>query len=450
MLGKLNSLKFQILFVSFVVAVVGLLSSYFVSRAIEAKSVKTESVKSMKVLAGVAAESVSATKDFTQLMTLKALNPDVNFVVFQNGKKVFASISNTSKNDTVSTSATVKSVTVVASTALQGVSAVSAEVTAVSATLVLLILAAGFAMSSLLTKALKEPINDAVIAAERIAAGDLSARMSFEGPDELAKFAQAFDYMAERLEESDASQRRFLSDLAHEIATPLNAVSGFAVALTDGTITESESQLEAAWIIKAETERLHNLLQDMRNLDALDLYSDGQHMAIDVETFLGDFSKRFAPQLRQKSISVTIQSSKAKVVVDRKLLGMVIENFLTNAIRYVDPGGAIVLHATEHGHQDLAIGVKDNGIGISADHIHHIFDRLYRVDEARTRESGGSGLGLAIAHSAALSLGGRIEVTSSQGNGSDFVLILPRKPRIRTNRRVAGRITPPTTLPSPN
>lgn len=434
MLSRINSIRTKVITVAFIVAVLGLLTSYFVAGAIEHSVAKNEAVRNLSVLARAAIEISKSSSGADELAMMIKANPSVGFLVEKNGQKYFDGSLPPKMEDTVYVTVHEGGYTVTTSTVLVSVSSVSAEITLVSGVLALAILLTGFLASSLFSRSLAGPIADAIGAAEMIADGDLSARMSMDGPDELFRLAKSFNMMAQRLEESDAAQRRFLSDLAHEIATPLNAISGFALALGDGTISSPEESKEASWIIHNETTRLQQLLQDLRNLDVLDLTYTSHREVLRLNTFLNQMAMRFAPETRTKSITVDVSAGKIEMFVDQRLLEMVMQNFFTNAIRYVNEGGRIKLYAQETGHAMVRLGVQDNGMGISVEHLNHIFDRLYRVDEARNRASGGSGLGLAIAKRAALSLGGHIEVGSEYGKGSDFALIIPKSQPGMTGR----------------
>lgn len=316
----------------------------------------------------------------------------------------------------------------------------SFQVTAASGVLILLIIVSGFSMATVLARRLRRQVDEVVTAAEKIATGDYTARIDPSGPEEIAKLAVAFDHMAQHLEESDESKRRFLSDLAHEIATPLNSISGFAIALSDGTITDESDQEQISEIIHSETERIRGLLDDLRNLEVLDLSYPSSKVNVALKEYASNLILRFSPQAKARSVTVKSEVGRSVAEADRRLLDMVVQNFLSNAIRYVDVGGEVTIYAKELPHHEVAIGVKDNGIGIAPDELSRIFDRLYRVDAARNRVSGGSGLGLSIAQKAAHNLDGRIEVTSSVGKGSDFRLIVRRgtSPLRRTSRQPAA------------
>src|SRR5581483_4207222 len=150
------------------------------------------------------------------------------------------------------------------------------DLTLITAGVLALVMAAAVATATLVTRAVRAPVERAIAAAERVSHGELGARMGAAGPEELVKRGRAFDAMAARLERADHDQRQFLADVAHEIATPVNTVSGFALALADGAAQNAEQRAEAKALIENQTERLGNLLADLRELTRLDL-AEGAH-----------------------------------------------------------------------------------------------------------------------------------------------------------------------------
>lgn len=295
----------------------------------------------------------------------------------------------------------------------------------------LVIVAAALA-ATLLTRAVEAPVQRAVEVADRIAGGDLSARMGSSGPDELQHLGRAFDGMAERLEAADLDQRRFLADLGHEIATPVNTISGFGLALADGSLSSEAELQEAAHVLKRETERLRGLLDDLRRLTRLDL-AEQVHMApVEIPTACAEIAARFMPEARAKDVRLEVgRGAPFSVVLDRRLLEMALGNLVSNAIRYTPEGGRVHIRARQQGGRGV-VAVKDSGVGISPQHQRRIFDRFYRVDQARARGTGGSGLGLSIALRAAGAMGGRIELESAPGKGSEFRLSIPLGAGVRT------------------
>ncbi len=430
MLKRLGSIRNLILLATLAVAVVGLVLSYFLATVIEQHAEITRSDQKMTFLVSDIKATLKQKNPEHDLSAIAQANEESYGIIVRRYSKVFfVSSPNLPSGREISVTSQQGPYAITVYTMLGSLSSVSTEITVVSTVLALLIILAGLLTGSLLTRSLRGPIDEVVDAAEKIASGDLSARISPEGPEEILKLARAFDFMAQHLEESEETKRRFLSDLAHEIATPLNSISGFALALSDGTISDSKERDEVVAIIEMETKRVRSLLEDLRNLDTLDMLYRKTTEEINVRAYLEELALRLKPQASEKRAVIKVEgSSKVTITTDKHLLDMVMQNFLTNAIRYIgSKEGVILLYGLERSHSEIVIGVKDNGIGIASEHLSLIFDRLYRVDSGRDRSSGGSGLGLSLAQRAALNLGGKIEVTSKVGEGSEFRLVLPKE-----------------------
>jgi two-component system sensor histidine kinase BaeS len=263
-----------------------------------------------------------------------------------------------------------------------------------------------------------------VAAADRVAAGDLEARIGTAGTDEFVRLANAFDSMAARLDSADHDQRQFLADVAHEIATPVNAISGLGAALADGTLATQEERADAAGLIEANTKRLESLLEDLRRLTRLDLAEPVAREEIDIADLCRSVRARFAPAAVEAGLDLSARPAHQHITADRRLLETVLDNFVSNAIRYTPPGGSVNIQATRRG-RAVVLSVADTGMGIDPEDVERIFDRFFRVDQARDRASGGSGLGLALAKRAAQAMDARLEVSSEPGRGSEFRIVLP-------------------------
>ncbi len=377
--------------------------------------------------------------DQSLLSAIDAGLGDDGVVVSERGAPVF-SVPYSGNASTVSESVETPTGKVTVTAAIENTSGLSLELTAISGGLLLLVAVGGIAVIEAVSRGVRRPIARAVAAADRVATGDFSARIGQTGTAEFGRLAQSFDSMAARLADSDRRERHFLADLAHEVATPLSIITGFAVSLADGTVTKPGEQREAAELIAAETDRLGSLLDDLRQLTGLDWNQSVHPQEVDLAELCHDLVARFRPTARQDGISLAVQASPLVMTTDRRLVDTVAVNLLTNALRYTPRGGqvSVILRATTH---DVVIAVRDTGIGISAEDKQRVFDRLYRVDEARDRVSGGSGLGLAIARRAALALNGRLELDSAVGEGSEFRLVLPR------NSHRPGPAAPPPEAP---
>jgi signal transduction histidine kinase len=304
-----------------------------------------------------------------------------------------------------------------------------------AAPILLVVISAGSGVIYL-SRALRRRVGQATRAADRVADGDFAARMGLEGQGEFGPLARAFDGMAARLDDADRNQRQFLGDLAHEIATPVTAISASALALADGVASTAGDRRRAAEHVATETQRLQALLSDLRRLTRLDIAQAVSNEKLSVDEICHALVNRFLPVANAAGVQLSVEGRRVTALGDRRLIDMIIGNFISNAIRYTPAGGRVAVDYRRHRH-DVHIDVRDDGIGIPPEHLDRIFDRFYRIDEARLRSTGGSGLGLSIAMRAARELSGRIEVHSEPGTGSTFRLIFPvNDARMRSRRTV--------------
>ncbi len=298
------------------------------------------------------------------------------------------------------------------------------DLTLITAGVLALVIVAAIIAATLVTRAVRAPVQRAIDAAERVSQGDLSARMGTSGPEELVKLGSAFDEMAARLEQADYDQRQFLADVAHEIATPVNAVAGFALALADGAAQGERERREAKNVIEAQAGRLRDLLSDLRELTQLDLAEGVRVRPVSLGPFGERLAASFRPGAREANVDLRHAADDCDVLTDARLLEMIASNLLSNAIRYTPSGGSVQFELLRRGNE-LVLRVRDTGVGIPPEHQKRIFERLYRVDSTRDRATGGSGLGLAIVYRAVQTLGGQVELDSTPGQGSEFRVILP-------------------------
>jgi signal transduction histidine kinase len=426
MVARLRSIRLRLLLAMVVTAVAGLAGAYFaigkIEHAEELSIIRNDAAQAARAAAVEAAAGAGRERFAID----QALLGDDQLLVFRNGRQVYAGPARASD---LSAIATVRFPGGRAQVVAHGNEnpRLSVELITVVGAVIVLVIGAAVVSATLLARAVREPIEQAIAAADRVAAGDLSARMGAVGPDEFVRFGRAFDDMAERLETGDRDERRFLADVAHELATPVNALTGFAGALADGSARNDAERAEAAALITSESARLFTLIDDLRQLTGFDLLETVRRERLDIGELCRELARRLEPAARAAGVSLTVKAQPLSTIADKRLLETVLINLLTNAIRYTPAGGTVEL-SSRRTRQRLVLAVRDTGIGIAPEHCLRIFDRLYRVDQARDRASGGSGLGLAIAQRAARALGGRIELDSAPGAGSEFRLVLPNKP----------------------
>ena len=274
------------------------------------------------------------------------------------------------------------------------------------------------------SRTVRKPISRAIETVDRLATGDFSARMGISGPEEFAHLSRAVDGVAGRLQQADTEQKRFLADLAHRDRHA--AQRGVRVRLRAGRPERGTAaeRAEAADIVVRESGRLRQLLDDVRHLHRLELAESVRQEQVDIGALCTETAQRFRLAAEEAGVTLLVCAEPLSVATDPRLTDTVLNNFVSNAIRYTPSGGRVQIQAN-HRRSVIVIAVRDTGIGISTKDLERIFDRLYRVDKARDRATGGSGLGLAIARRAAQSLDARIEVESTPGVGSEFRLLLP-------------------------
>lgn len=424
MIERLASLRVWLLLAMLATALVAILAGNFIIDRLNAGSeVAADRAKALLITRSIAAQ-VQRGSGALQLRALQEVLPNNQLVVIQGGRTVFAGPSMASLPLELTVSAPIPGGRVILHDHSAPASGGLAQGTLVAGVIAALIIAEAWLAATLLVRTVRKPVGRAIDAADRLAAGDFAARMGASGPEEFARLGRAFDSMAVQLQRADTEQKRFLADLTHEIATPVSALSGFAVALVDESVRTAADRAEAAGIVVHESDRLQRLFDDVRSLNQLDLTESARQEKIDLGELCIQAAQRFRLTADKAGVALRVRAGHVSVTTDPRLTETVVNNFVSNAIRYTPPGGTVEIRARRR-RTVAVIVVRDTGIGIAAEHLDRIFDRLYRADEARDRVTGGSGLGLAIARRAAHSIGARIEVESKPGNGSEFRLVIP-------------------------
>ncbi len=244
-----------------------------------------------------------------------------------------------------------------------------------------------------------------------------------KAPSEVKELAETFDNMLMRLAQSWEGQRQLLSNVSHELRTPLTIISGYINSILRRGHNLSEIQQEALQTAASEAERTVQLLQDLLDLARAD--SGRMHFQLEkivLNDLLQEISE-IARQYSQRPINLALPSEIIVIEADLNRLKQVLLNLIDNAVKYSDTGKAIDLELKQQKKRAI-IQVSDRGVGISLQQQGRIFERFYRVDEARNR-SGGTGLGLSIVKTLVEGMGGNISVVSQVGEGSIFVISFP-------------------------
>jgi two-component system sensor histidine kinase BaeS len=266
---------------------------------------------------------------------------------------------------------------------------------------------------------------------EKLARGQFDARAPLLSRDELAELALHVNAMAQALEENEHQRRRMIADISHELRTPLTVIRGELEALIDGIRTADARALES---LHAEVLRLNKLVDDLHQLtlaDAGNLKFDWQDLEFD-QLALTLF-ERYRPRAEAAGLKLawSLPSHPVRLQGDAGRLTQVIINLLENSVRYTDAGGRIVATLTANA-TSAELSIEDSAPGVPAGAHASIFERLYRIDSARTRERGGSGLGLAICKMLVEAHGGTISAAPSSLGGVNMLLRLPLHAQRRT------------------
>ena len=279
-------------------------------------------------------------------------------------------------------------------------------------------------LAAWLSKRITAPVMALTEATQAIAHGD-TTRLPVASSDELGRMSAAFNRMTSTLETQRDLRRRLINDVSHELNTPLSVIQLEAKGLRDGLQTPES----ASDHIIQEVNRLRGLVTDLNSLAETDY--DELRLTPEASSVYGLLNAevdRWQPQCqtRQVKLSLEVSADLPDMVLDRMRMSQALGNVLSNAIYCSEAGGNIVLRAALESDGALAISIIDDGIGIHAADLPHIFDRFYRTDQSRSRRIGGTGLGLAITRAIVEAHGGTITVTSDGlGHGAAVTLRLP-------------------------
>jgi two-component system OmpR family sensor kinase len=278
-----------------------------------------------------------------------------------------------------------------------------------------------------------KPLEDVEETAELIAAGDLSARLPDAKPDtEVGRLVTSLNQMLTRIEESfaikeesESKLRRFVADASHELRTPLTAIRGFAELYRQGAVPNGEPTKELLGRIENESVRMGTLVEDLLLLARLDQSRQMEMKPVNLSKVVSECVASARAAGPTHPITISSSTDEAFALGDETRIFQVITNLLTNA-RVHTPIGTSIAVALNQSDDGVAISITDKGNGLTKDDQAKIFERFFRVDPSRQRNSSeGSGLGLSIVDAVMRAHGGRVSVTSEQGKGSTFTLFFP-------------------------
>lgn len=301
----------------------------------------------------------------------------------------------------------------------------------------LIVMIAGFLKSQLLfilgfgsvfiliaARYIVQPLQRLTRATRRMAKGDFSVSLTTRRSDEIGQLTRSFNVMARELGMLEETRKRFVSDVSHEIQSPLTSIKGFTQALKTKQLDEA-TRIRLLDIIEAESERLSRLSGDLLQLSTLDY----EHLQLSPHRFALDEQLRravisFEPQWSAKGLAIKLELPPMIIEGDEDRISQIWHNLLSNSIKYSGSGGSITVSASMTG-EHVQVKITDTGAGIPEEELHHIFKPFYKVDKSRERKAGGSGLGLSIVKRIVDLHQGQIEVNSILGEGTSVSVQLP-------------------------
>ncbi|GAA0466856.1 putative sensor histidine kinase [Actinoplanes capillaceus] len=302
-----------------------------------------------------------------------------------------------------------------------------ASASAVSLTVALFAaLFAALAVSAYVARRVAHPVSQLAAAAEDIADGRYGTRVAAPGlGEDFETVVAAFNAMAGRLAEVEATRQRLLADLGHELRTPVATIEAYVDAAEDGVLVPDED----TWaVLRAQTGRLRRLTEDIAAVSRAEEHQlNLQRRHVAVADLVEAAVAAARPRYLDKGITLAEQvtAELPQIHADLERIGQVLGNLLDNALRHTPAGGTVTVTA-DRDPTGVRVTVADTGEGIAAEHLPHIFERFYRADTARDRTRGGSGIGLAIVRAIITEHGGRVTAHSGgPETGTTFVVTLP-------------------------
>lgn len=270
------------------------------------------------------------------------------------------------------------------------------------------------------------PLKKLAFSLQQLADGDLQEKVDVTGNYEVETIVDSVNNMLEDMRNTEQRRQEFVSNVSHELKTPLTSMKVLAESLVGQRGIPEELYQEFLRDINTEIDRENEIITDLLNIVRLDRKEGEMNIAqVSINELLEIIMRRLRPIAKERNVEMVFESFRSVLAeVDEVKMSLVFTNLIENAIKYNKEGGQVKVSLNAD-HRYFYVRVEDTGIGIPEDAKKYIFDRFYRVDKARSRESGGTGLGLAITKSAVMMHKGNIKVSGKEGEGSVFVVRIP-------------------------
>ena len=280
-------------------------------------------------------------------------------------------------------------------------------------------------MGYFLARRLSKPISKVIENAKRISKGEFDTKIvESSNTKEIVELTDTINILGETLGKQETLRKRLSSDIAHELRTPLTTLQSHLELMIDGIWVADEERLKS---LHEEAIRLGKMVGDLSKVAEL----EGENLVlnkteVDIDQIGESVVKAVEGEFYKKGISLTYSGEQSKTIGDLDKIKQIFMNLISNALNYTATGGQVDVTVNKT-MDKLVINVKDNGMGIPEEDLPHIFERFYRVDKSRARDTGGTGIGLAITKALVEAHGGRIFADSKNGLGSSFTVELPER-----------------------
>jgi signal transduction histidine kinase len=306
--------------------------------------------------------------------------------------------------------------------------------------LLLVIVLTNGILTYLVSRSLIKPLYALKSAAEQFKDGDLSREVNLRRKDEIGELGAAFEEMRRRLNESirlqlryEESRKELISNISHDLKTPIAGIKACVEGIHDGIADTEPKREKYIGMIAKKADELDRLIEELFLFSKLDL----QRLPFDLETvdlavYLRDCAEELRVDPRTEGVEVAFTYSgegPVPVVADREKLRRVIMNIVDNSLKYRNKANPWIKLELLDGAREATVKIEDNGVGIESEALPHIFDRFYRADPSRNRETGGTGLGLAIVKQMVEGQGGTVRAESRLGEGTAIYFTLPKTGR---------------------
>lgn len=275
----------------------------------------------------------------------------------------------------------------------------------------------------ILSRSVSRPLEYAAAAVRKVKSGQLNQRLNVSGPEEISLLADSFNRMVAELQEREELQKKMSSDIAHELRTPVTILKTHLEGMRDGVIPVDNSTVLS---LLEETGRLERIIVDLRSIWDLEQEAIYSIVEVDINLLLADLVDKIRPLAEPDGITLELNNSTspAKVSGDVEALQRTFLNLLNNAVKYAGKDGRV--RVTVSVDQQVVVTVSDSGPGLPESELERVFERFYRLDPSRNRQTGGAGLGLAIAKEAVHKLHGSLQAgNDSELGGALFTVQLP-------------------------